>query len=194
MVVDRTQIGLTFPYKRQSREAQEAYLRAAGAQHIRHVDKTWTRHDAVKTVRPGDTVYIVALVMVATERGKDDLPPGGQPAEFLLEVHERGGTVIEVWTGRNSRDAKGRKAMVADAVRVLRGGGRKLPASGRKAGRPAKMFTPEALTHNQRCWFSKMYATNDVAQRHMLDGMTAREAWKLWGVSGRPFPSKRGRK
>jgi len=77
---------------------------------------------------------------VATERGDDKLPPSGQPAEFILEVHERGASVIETWTGRNSRNQKERREMVAEAVRSLRGGGRKLPPSGKPAGRGEPVF------------------------------------------------------
>jgi hypothetical protein len=168
MQVDKTKIGLTFPDKRQSRVTQDSILRAAGAQHIRAVGKecsTW--REAVKGVRPGDVVYIVALVQVATERGDDKLPPSGQPAEFILEVHERGGSVIETWTGRHSRNQKDRREMVADAVRSLRSGGRKLPPTGKPAGRPQNQYSPAALEHNKKCWFSRSYATNAVAVEHM---------------------------
>jgi len=192
MQVDKSQPGLTFHDKRQSRPHQESILTAAGAQHIVHVGKqceNW--REFVRTVRPGDVVRIVALVQVATDRGDDKLPPSGQPAEFILEVHERGGSVIEAWTGRNSRDLKQRRAMIADAVRALRGGGRRLPPSGKPAGRPPKKFSDAALDHNRKCWFSKMYAVNETAERHMLEGMTAHEAWKRWGPSGRPWPSKK---
>lgn len=192
MQVDKSKIGLTFSDKRQSRPTQESILRGAGAQHIRAVGKecaTW--REAVKGVRPGDVVYIVALVQVATERGDDKLPPSGQPAEFILEVHERGASVIETWTGRNSRNQKERREMVAEAVRSLRGGGRKLPPSGKPAGRPANAFSAEALEHNKKCWLSRSYATNGVAVEHMKEGMQAHEAWRKWGKSGRPWPSKK---
>lgn len=192
MQVDKTKIGLTFPDKRQSRATQDSILRAAGAQHIRAVGKecsTW--REAVKGVRPGDVVHIVALVQVATERGDDKLPPSGQPAEFILEVHERGGSVIETWTGRHSRNQKDRREMVADAVRSLRSGGRKLPPTGKPAGRPQNQYSPAALEHNKKCWFSRSYATNAVAVEHMKEGMQAHEAWRKWGKSGRPWPSKK---
>lgn len=195
MGVDKSKIGLTFGHERITRPQQEAALRADGAEDIKSVGKDcddW--REAVRIVRHGDEVRILGLVLVATPRGKDKLPPSGQPAEFILEVHERGGIVIEVHTGRRSDDAKQRRAMIADAVRVLRGGGRRLPASGRPAGRPEKAFSAVALEHNRKAWRSRDYATNAVAAAHMLEGMTARDAWKLFGKSGRPWPSRRKRK
>lgn len=193
MRVDKTKIGMTFNSQRASRAVQEAHIRADGGQDIKHVGgpgcPTW--RDAVRSVRPGDEVRVYALVLVPTERGSDDLPPSGQPAEFILEVHQRGGSVIEVKTGRNSRDAKDRRAMIADAVRSLRSGGRKLPASGLPAGRPAKKYSAKALEHNERVWTSRDYATNETAERHMLEGMTATQAWRMWGKSGRPWPTRR---
>lgn len=201
MRVDKTKMGLTFSSKRASRDAQEALIRADGGQDIKAVGnagcETW--REAVRVVRPGDEVRVMALVLVPTERGDDNLPPSGQPAEFILEVHQRGGSVIECRTGRNSRDAADRRAMIGDAVRSLRSGGRKLPKSGKPAGRPVVAWTDAQMAQAKRAWFSKDYATNEVAERHMpsveIDGetvpFTTTRARRLWGPSGRPWPTKR---
>lgn len=181
-------MGLTFRHDRESRARQESDVRAAGAEHIIHVGQqceSW--RDVIGLVRDGDQIWLPWLALAATERGKDKTAPSGQPAEFILEVHERGGVVIECKTGRRSDDKAQRRDMIADAVRSLRQGGRRPPPSGNPPGRPANAYSAAALSHNRAAWFSRHYSTNEAAASHMLEGMTAREAWQRWGKSGRPW-------
>lgn len=185
-------MGLTFRYERESRVQQESDVRADGAEHIIHVGQqcqSW--RDVARLVREADVIRIPWLALVPTDRGKDKTAPSGQPAEFILEVHERGGIVIECRTGRRSDNSKQRQAMIADAVRAVRQGGRKAPASGKPAGRPANTFTVEALAHNEGVWKSQDYSTNEIAERHFLEGMEVWQARRLWGPSGRPWPARR---
>lgn len=192
--VDKSRIGLIFKSPRAKRDAQETALRKAGAEWIVEVGgvpRTW--RDAIRVVRPGDIVYVLAMSMVPTKRGDDDLPPSAQVADFFVEVHERGGHVVEAYTGRISKDRKQRRAMTAEAVKTVRQGTRRLPNTGRPRGRPKKEWSAAEIEKARAVWFSADYATNVIAVKHLPKGMTARQAWNLFGASGRPY-QKRKRK
>lgn len=193
MAVDYSLIGLTFPSKRLSRAAQAAELRAAGASSIIDVGgpqcKSW--RTAVRRLRGGETVYVVGLVIVPTEPGGDDVIPSGQPAEFILEVHNRHATVLETRTGLKSSKADDRRKMIAAAAKSLRSGGRLLPPSGKPAGRPLEEFSDEALAHNKAVWLSRDVPTDGAAERLMKEGMTKEQAKRRWKSSGRPWPTRR---
>lgn len=195
MAVDYSNIGLTFPSKRLSRAAQAAELRAAGASNIIDVGgpqcKSW--RTAVRRLRGGETVHIVGLVLVPTEPGGDDVIPSGQPAEFILEVHNRRATVHETRTGLKSSKAEDRRKMNAAATKSLRSGGRLLPPSGKPAGRPHEHFSATDLAHNEQVWFSRDVSTNGAAERLFKGGMTKEQAKRRWGASGRPWPTRRQR-
>lgn len=172
-------------------------LRVAGAQHIIDLPgkgkHSW--RDAVKLCRPGDTYYVYALVLVPTPRGEDALPPTAQVIDFVSEVHERKGVIIEVYTGRRSDDPKQKRAMIGDAVASLKSGGRgKMPAGFRAPGRKAVKWTEEQLQRAHDAWFSRDYATNKTAERHMPKGFTVVMARRKWGPSGRQWKKQRGRR
>ena len=200
--MDKSQIGMICKSPSIRAETQEAALRKAGAEWIvslgRVTPKSW--RDVVNAVREGDTVYIYGLALVPTPRGEDDLKPTDQVREFLIEVHERGGTVVEVSTGRNSRKPAERRAMTADAVKGLKRGNRS-PATGRGRGRPAVEWTDKEIEKAKTVWFSPDYATNVIAEKHLpskiwngkQETFNAKRAWNKWGPSGRPYkkPKKR---
>lgn len=190
--MDKSQIGVICKSPRATRERQLTALREAGAQwfaELGRYPKTW--RDVVNVVREGDTVFIYALSLVPTKRGEDELPPSAQVSEFLMEVHERGGVVVEVYSGRKSSDRKARRAMVADAHKALKRGSRALPPTGRGRGRPALTFTLEQIAEAKRVWTSPDYATNVIAKKYLPKGFTLRRCWDLWGASGRPFKPRR---
>lgn len=192
-MLDKSQIGVICRSPRATRETQDTSIRKAGAQWIVKIGKlvdTW--RELVGAVREGDTVFIYALALIPTKRGDDELPPSAQASEFIMEVHERGGTVVEVTTGRNSRDRSQRRAMVKDALKAIRRGSRQPPTT-RGRGRPQKEFTAKELAQAERAWKSKDYVTNDAAVRHFPEGFTAKRAWALWGPSGRTGKAKRKR-
>lgn len=195
MAVDYSHIGLTFPSKRLSRPAQEAELRAAGATIIIAVGvpqcKSW--RTAVRRLRGGEIVYVVGLVIVPTEPGGDETIPSGQPAEFILEVHNRRATVTETRTGLKSNKSDDRRKMIAAATKSLRSGGRLLPRSNKPAGRPHEVFSATDLSHNKEIWFSRDVSTNGAAERLFKSGMTKEQAKRRWGASGRPWPTRRQR-
>lgn len=194
-MLDKSKIGMVCRSARVTNDTQITALRAAGAQWIvelgRVVPKSW--RDVANVVRDGDTVYIYGLALVPTKRGDDDLPPSAQVSEFLIEVHDRGGTVVEVATGRNSRDKTQRRAMTTDALKALRRGTRAAPTT-RGRGRPRKEFTEDQLAAAKKAWLSPDYVSNEAAARHFPKGFTARRAWELWGPSGRLGKVKKKRK
>lgn len=191
-MLDKSKIGMVCQSPRVPRETQSTALREAGAQWIvelgRVTPRTW--RDIANVVRTGDVVFIYALALVPTKRGDDELPPSAQVSDFLIEVHDRGGAVVEVLTGRNSKDRKQRRAMTADALKALRRGTRQPPTT-RGRGRPKKEFTDAQLAKAKEAWFSPDYVTNPAAERHFPKGFTAKRAWELWGPSGRVGKVKR---
>lgn len=193
-MLDKSRIGLIFKTPRASREVQDSALREAGASwivEIGQIARTWRM--AVTAVREGDLVFIYALSLVPTKRGQDELSPSAQVADFLVEVHERGGIVVEVMTGRKSNDRSARRKMIAEAHKALRRGSRALPAIGRKRGRPKLVWTDDQLDTAKRVWLSRDYTTNAAAAKHLPKGFTAKRAWELFGPSGRPFTKRKRR-
>ena len=190
--MDKSQIGVICKSPSIRPETQETALRKAGAQWIvtlgRVLPKSW--RDVVNAVREGDTVYVYGLALVPTKRGDDELAPSVQVREFIIEVHDRGGTVVEVSSGRSSRNRSQRQAMVKDATKALKRGNR-TPPTGKGRGRPKAEFASDDVTKAKAVWFSRDYQTNVVAAKYLPKGMTAKRAWLLFGASGRPYKPKR---
>lgn len=109
---------------------------------------------------------------------------------IVMEVHERGGTLVEVSTGRSSRNRGQRQAMVKDAAKALRRGNR-TPPTGRGRGRPKKEWATDDVAKAKVVWFSRDYVTNVAAAKYLPKGMTTKRAWQLFGGSGRPYKQKR---
>ena len=168
-------IGLILSSPRASRETQNTKLREAGAERIVEIGilpKTW--REALSAVRNGDTVYVYALSFLPTKRGQDELMPSAQVADFLMEVHERGGTVVEVVTGRNSRDRKQRRGMIGDAVKELKRGTRRPPSTGKAAGRPKTEWPSEDVRQQAiAIWKSPDFATRLAATKNMPKGVNS---------------------
>lgn len=196
MGVDKGQIGILFPTKKKLPLArQEAALRAHGAQDIVTVSRQLPWRKIVESgVRAGDTVRVLALVLLATERGKDKLTPAAQIGAFIAMVHARGASVLEVYTGRNSAKDRDCEGMIADAVNALRTGSRALPPGHAKRGRRRLEFTPEQTAQARAAWFDVRYITNKEAGAHMPEGFTKERAFKLFGGSGRPFPKRKAKR
>ena len=192
--MDKSKIGMICQSASITRETQDTALRRAGAEWVvtlgRVVPKSW--RDVANIVRDGDTVYIYGLALVPTRKGDDELKPTDQVREFLIEVHERGGTVVEVSTGRSSRKPAERKAMTADAVKGLKRGNRS-PKTGKPRGRPKKDWTLEQVAAAKVVWFSRDYVSNVAAANHLPKGMKAKHAWLLFGASGRPYKKSKRR-
>lgn len=186
-------MGLTFASERMTRREQANRLRAAGASNIIHVgDDCPTWRDVVRITRGGDTIWLIALVMLPASRHKDSMSPTTQVASAMSELIERGAVIVEVHTGRRSDNKRQREAMLEDAIRGLRGGGRRLPAGIIPPGRPRVEFSEEQLERGRAAWFSRDYATDRIAAKHA--GMSREMCRRRWGSSGRPWPARRKRK
>lgn len=189
MSVDKAQQGWTFEFSRMKREEQEARLRDAGAQHIIHIGKdcpSW--REAVRVVRPGDTIRIVALVMLPMRKGVK-MRSSVQIPSALTEIMARGGVLVETHTGRTSADTKKRDAMLAEALAAIRSGGRPLPRGFTSPGRPRKHFSPEQIEVARTAWFNRDYATDIIAAKYA--GMSREMCKRRWGKSGRPWPKRK---
>lgn len=191
--MDKSHLGLILSSPRASRELQDTRLRAAGAARIVEIGvlpKTW--REALAAVRDGDTVYVYALSFLPTKRGQDELMPSAQVADFLMEVHERGATVVEVVTGRNSRDRKQRRGMIGDAVKELKRGTRRPPSTGKEAGRP-KTEWPSEKVHQQAIsiWNSPHYVSRKAATENMPEGVNSTLVRTLGKWPGAKKPKRR---
>jgi hypothetical protein len=197
MKVENPKVAFLFPGDSGAKHA----LTAAGAQRFTKVDgKGTTWRDAVRLIRGGETVFIWVLVHVPTQRGKDELPPSAQPREFIREVERRGGVVFEVYSGRSSAKKADKEGMIRDAVAALKSKGRSRKPPGFKIkGRRAVPWSDMQLEQAKTAWFSRDYATNEIAERHMpnveINGeivpFGSARARRLWGPNGRPWPAKR---
>ena len=180
--MEKSHPGLVFPKMPIKAETQEAMLREAGALHIVHVRGSWRGlFRGVRVIRPGDTVYFVALVFVPMPRGEDELPPALQAQEFVHELERTGAVGIEVHTGRRTDKKDDRRAMVKTAASSLRQGKRKPPAGFKVRGRPPTKIKPEWL----KMWKSLDYATNADALEAMGNPFGMTRAIALFGPSGR---------
>lgn len=140
-----------------------------------------TRQDLVRMVRPGTVVAVQHLFLLADPKRKHGR--GGMRADLwrvVDEIEKRGGVLWELYTGLRSDTREGRDAMTRAAVESLARGRHKTSAAD-KRGRPAKTWTENVLTKNGAVWEGRKFKTWDDAEAHFIGGMTAREAWALWG-------------
>jgi hypothetical protein len=168
-------------------------FRAAGAQHFIEVGgKVATWRDAVRKVRPGDTVFVWVLVKVPTRRGQDELPPVSQVREVIREIEARGGLLIEVYTGRKSSKAADKSAMIADAQRSLKTAGRRLMPPGlAPPGRRKVKFSEADMAQAEKVWRDvKKYPSWKFVKEHLPQGFSTARAFRKWGARG-AAPSRR---
>lgn len=170
----KTHPGLVFPSPHHAPAEQRRALTAAGALRlIDMADRSWRDlFKGARAIRSGDTVYIYALVMVPTPRGKDDLPPSAQAGEFLAMCREAGADVVEVLTGRRASARADRDGMIADAVKQLReGAGRRAPKGYARKGRPPN-WEPRNEREAKRVaalWRSTEFANERLAAAAISD-------------------------
>lgn len=189
MALDKSKAAWLYP----GDAARKAEFRAAGAEHFIEIGgkhETW--RDAVKLVRPGDTVFIWVLVRIPTGRGRDELPPVAQVREVIREIHDRGGVLIEVYTRRRSSKDADKSAMIRDAQRSLKTAGRRLMPPGHASpGRREKVFTADDWAEAEKVWRDvKHYPSWAFVEQHLPDGFTTARAFRKWGARG-AAPRKR---
>lgn len=173
MGVDKTQIGLIIASPRATRDRQVKAVQDAGAQWLVYIPAdipSW--RSITGEIEPGHRIYIFALALLPTKRGADRSSPTAQITEALVDIHARGGTVFEAYTGLDSAIPKQRRAMIAEAHNSIRRGQRELPAI-LPPGRPRHQWpSSEAEAEARRVWASKDYTTRAAAIRHMPPGVT----------------------
>ena len=139
-----------------------------------------------RRVKQGDAVAVKRLALLADPRQKRR--PGGMRQALYKAVDDleaAGAFVIELDTGRSTKNARERDMMLRDAIDELS----RTRYGSRKIGRPARQWSPEQRTIMRLHWFDIRHATNADAVEAMradgLDGITASIAMKLLGKSGR---------
>lgn len=187
MSVDNAHMGLIFNHPRVTLPTQRSELLAAGASRIVHVGKevpTWEL--PVKQARPGDFMYAYAGVMVPLEPDRMAMMKLVQWTTFIAELHKRGGTFIEVMTGRKSNNLKQLKALNIETIALLKAGGMRLPKVDTKQGRkPHKWPDTETKQRWRRMWKSKNFASDAAVIREAeAEGISASLLRSL-GPSGR---------
>lgn len=167
-------MGLLFRHPRIKTEHQEAAARKLGVTWFLTVGedvKSW--REAVAQVRPGDVVFVYAGVMVPGSKKLIGMSLPAQWAAFMTELHSRGGTLVEVVTGRKSANLKEQRELNEETLRLLRSGGKKLPATRDAPGRPPVEWpSPEIETQARAIWANPHYATREAAIAHMPEGVT----------------------
>lgn len=167
-------MGLLFRHPRISTEHQKATAQKLGVTWFLTVGedvKSW--REAVGQVRPGDIVFVYAGVMVPGSKKLIGMSLPAQWAAFMTELHSRGGTLVEVVTGRKSANLKEQRELNEETLRLLRSGGKKLPATRDAPGRPPVEWpSPEIEAQARAIWANPHYATREAAIAHMPEGVT----------------------
>ena len=129
-------------------------------------DKTGAIIDAlIRSVREGNIVEVTHGFLLAPMHGK----PAKRRRELLARIDrikDRGGSLLEVSTGRKSGNRSECNAMLLDAYDMIAssGRGKKSAANGALSkGRPEKDYTPEQMDAMRRIWFSRRYRTRTEA-------------------------------
>lgn len=190
MKADKTKCGFVRPLKGHTEKRQTVALQAAGAGAIYVVGRnceTW--RDMAKARRPGDTVLIEALALLAEPKSSAVRWPSQDLRDALEDIERRGAVVVETHTGRRSDDPEQRRSMIEDAVRALGAGQRALPsdvarANGAKGGRRVKQFPPGVIQEAQRVWESRKYKTYRDAAKALPKGFSMMRAFRMFGPRG----------
>lgn len=161
---------LTFKHPRVSRAKQEQMGRAFYGMvepHVLHVGELpKLAIEAAKATREGDTVWLYALPMIVEARKLAEVGQHAQITLFTEAIHANRATLIEGSTGRSSAKWRQRNAMIDDAHRIVTHGGKKLPRTGKPAGRPKVDWpSPTVKAEWIRKWNSKNYASDAAVIR-----------------------------
>jgi hypothetical protein len=191
MVLDKSKMLLTFKHPRVSRPKQEQMGRAFYGMvepHVLHVGELpKLAIDAAKATREGDIVWVYALPMIVASRKLADVGQHAQITLFTETIHGNKATLVEGSTGRSTAKWRQRNAMIDEAHRVITHGGKRLPATGKPAGRPKKEWpTPQIEKEALRMWQSKNINGDKAAIREIM------ARWEdLRDDKGRPLVTER---
>jgi len=141
-----------------------------------------SRADLLRMVRGNTTVAVLHTFLLADPANKRKR--GGTRADFWKvwdEIEERGGRVLELYTGLKSDNPADRDKMTREAVEALARGRHKTSASD-KRGRPKQEFTPAQVQQAHDAWHSRKLKTWAAVQAKMPKGFSLSRAYKAWGA------------
>lgn len=198
MIVDRSKIGFTRPWRGLPAKTQQVHNEAAGA--TVHWDAKEDNIDAIDIARMAphppqkgrrDTIYIF-LLRLAVGKSENGKPrPPARLHLFLNAVREAGSVIVETATGRRSDRPKDYAAMVDWALKSASRGVANLPPGFSKMGRKPKVFTEAEIAAAKKVWKDhRTYRTDTIATENLPKGMSIYDAKDMFGSSGR----KPGRK
>lgn len=141
-----------------------------------------TREVAFRALRPTGALVIPYLFLLADpkQRGERGAAIRRDLRKARTEVERRGACILELGTGRCSREPAERDAMYDDAVEALASG--RMPAdanSGR--GRPAKVFTEIDVEKARAAWESRKLKTWAQVRDALPPGFSTSRAWSMFG-------------
>lgn len=168
-----------------SKEVQEHRNREAGA-HVFYSDRECTgeyvvqQHPEPPIKGKGITVYVYMLALLPDEGFS-------QCAALVAEASASYSVIVETATGYRTDDRKQRRIMLDFAEQSIKLRRRaRLPVGIAKRGRRAGEFTADDLETARKIWFSKKYASDQIAGEHLPAGMTVNQARTRFKSSGRP--------
>ena len=145
-----------------------------------------TRAEFLRMAAPGRLLALHHLFLLAEPRARGKA--GGRRKDLwaaIKAIEAKGGVLWELYTGRRSDDPKQRDEMIEDAIEALTRGRHKYAQDDRRAGRPRRVWSADVLTHNEKIWNSRHYATWQECEAKFIGGMTGNDAWKQWGKRNR---------
>lgn len=181
---DATHISFTRGIRGCSADAQAVVNRDAGARvcyDVKEVTGQWIvhQHPEPPVKGRGITVYVYMLALLP-----DDGPE--QLSDMMAEMAGSYSVIVETATGLRSDNREQRRTMLEFAHQSLRLRRRaRLPVGIAKRGRRAGEFTADDLETARKIWYSKKYASDQIAGEHLPAGMTVNQARTRFKSSGR---------
>jgi hypothetical protein len=204
MSVDKSKMVLTFKHPRISRGEQERLGRAhfTGIEpHVLHVGVLPKLSiDVARATREGDEVWFYGLNMIVAPRKDAEEIGATQITMFIKTIAANRATGIEGISGRTTAKRSQCTAMVNEAHTVIGRGGKRLPRSGKPAGRRPKYWPTEKIKADAlKMWTSKNIPSDAAAVREIMarwddlvddkgKPLITERLIRTLGDSGRPKP------
>jgi hypothetical protein len=177
--------GYVRPHRLLLADAQRHALKAAGADPIFIESKDEGLEDVVnQVIQRGDTLAVYSLHVLAPPRKLTTDKPREKLWETVDRIDAKGVTILEVETGRTSKQPADLRAMIRDAIETMTSASRR--ANGRKSlGRPKIEFTEAEIELARIAWRSMDHRTNGDAIRASPEKWEYWRSMKMFGPSGR---------
>jgi len=190
MVLDKSKMLLTFKHPRVSRPKQEQMGRAFYGMvepHVLHVGELpKLAIEAAKATREGDIVWVFALPVIVTSRKIAEVGQHTQITLFTETIHANRATLVEGSTGRTTANWRQRNAMMDEAHKIVTWGGKRLPSTGKPAGRPKNVWpSPAVEAEWRRKWNSKNYKSDAAVIREAKEAGIPERLIRSLGTSAR---------